>query len=76
MRVFDPFYAVDVDPSITVEDIAARCFGNASALEEHDRLYAIPRTTEALNGLLNNSRGYSIGQGTLTGLHLALQEKK
>ncbi len=72
VRVFDPFYTVDVDPVITVEDIAARCFGNPSALKEHDRLYAVPRTEAALNGLINSSRGYHINHGSMAGLHMDL----
>jgi len=76
LRVFDPFYTVDVDPTVTVEEIAARCFGDKEAMKEHDRLYAIPRTEEALKGLMNNSRGYSINAGTIAGLYLDLQGKK
>lgn len=73
LRVFDPFYSIDVDPSITVEDIAARCYGNEEALKEHDRLYAVPRSEEALKSLLNNRRGYAIHPGTIAGLYLDLQ---
>jgi hypothetical protein len=72
VRVFDPFYTVDVGPNVTVENIAARCYGDASALKEHDRLYALPRTEAALHGLMNSKLGYSVGQGTLAGLHLDL----
>ncbi len=76
LRVFDPFYTVDVDPVVTVEDIAARCFGNEEALKEHDRLYAVPRTKEAVQGVMNNQRGYAIHAGTIAGLALALQEEE
>lgn len=75
LRAFDPFFRVDVDPSITVEDIARRCFGNAEALKEHDRLYAVPRNEQALKGLLNNTRGYTVHQGILAGLYLILQNE-
>ncbi|MDP3733882.1 MAG: hypothetical protein Q8R37_01515 [Nanoarchaeota archaeon] len=75
VRVFDPFYTVDVDPSITVEEIAARCYGNEEALKEHDRLYALPQSKEALQGLMNNRLGFNIGQGTIAGLYLDIQEK-
>lgn len=76
VRSFDPFYTVDVDPKLSVQDITQRCYGNAEALKEHDRLYALPRTEEALHGLLNNNRGFSVGQGTLAGLKLALDAEK
>lgn len=74
LRVFDPFYSVDVDPTVTVEDIATRCLRNDEALKEHDRLYAVPRSEEALKGLMNNQRGYNINPGTIAGLLLDLQK--
>lgn len=72
VRVFDPFYTVDVDPGVTVEKIAARCFGNEEALKEHDRLYAIPRTHGGLQGLLQS--GLVVNSGTIAGLYLDLEE--
>lgn len=76
VRVFDPFYTVDVDPALTVEAIAARCYGNEEALKEHDRFYAVPRTEEAVRKLMNNNRGYTIGLGTIAGLYLALGRER
>ncbi|HIG93805.1 TPA: hypothetical protein HA234_06430 [Candidatus Woesearchaeota archaeon] len=72
LRVFDPFYTVDVDSAVTIENIAARCYGNEEALKEHDRFYALPRTAEAVQKLMNNTRGYNVGLGTIAGLSLAL----
>ena len=74
VRVFDPFYTVDVDPAVTVEEIAKRCYGNEEALKEHDRLYAVPRTIEGVEGLLDNKLGISVGMGTIAGLYLAVEK--
>ncbi|MDO8656907.1 MAG: hypothetical protein Q7K45_06745 [Nanoarchaeota archaeon] len=74
VRAFDPFYTVDVDPAVTIEDIAARCYGNQEALKEHDRLYAVPRTKEGLQGLLQS--GLNVNVGTIAGLHLDFENRK
>jgi len=70
LRCRDPVYGVDVDPNITVEDIAERCFGNKSAMEEHDRLYALPLTEDAVEALVNNNRGYFMDAGSATAVLL------
>lgn len=43
-----------VDVNVSPEDIAKRCYGKKSILEEHDALYIVPKDHCAIESLIHN----------------------
>ena len=63
-----PEVVVDIKITPSIEDLAIRCQGNKSVLEESDRFYAVPAKLKAISSL--TQLGYDVNLTTKTGAYL------